>query len=256
MLIDPNNPATALRANKELFTGMQTVLCGMLEGVPEQFKPGLTALKDKVDKALVALAGQPTDQVPAAQMAGYSIQQLCESLKWMKELYDSSLTSLGKLMADLAPKEVALHGWETRLANGELIEKAAAETALKAATQKAAEEAVAGERARVALLGTRRTQLASAKLPLPEETLLEGTDEAFTALQTTAQTRLAALEKAGISTQLNDGAALAGLLYGPETQFTAVVNLVGSLAPKQPAEPLAGGTAPAAAKPPRPLVAF
>jgi len=221
----------------DFFKDSQQALNGIFDKVPDGFKPQLTALKERVDKALANLAEVPTTQVPAAQEAAYSLQHLASALQYFKELYDGAVGSLNKLVEEYTPKLQTLNSIEARIEKGELVDANGVKTKVDAAVG----EALTAERNRVKVLSTRRQALCAANLPVPaDDEVLAGDDAAFTTVKTTANDRHTVLKDRGIEQSLNS-AEVAELLYGPAKDYDRFLKLAGKATGKPgTAEPLAG----------------
>ena len=230
---DPNDPKSLANAVRSLFTETQTALQGLLDQVPEAFRPQIEKLKTVVDEKLVQLANSPTTQVPAAQEAADALRFMVQSMSYMKELFDGAVSRFNEILADLNPKAQALHGLNVRIEKGELVESVEAKKKLDAAVK----EAVERDRAHAKLVSERRALLAAANLPVPtEDQILEGDEAAFKAAQETAKKRVDLLQKDNLAVSLNS-LELAGLVYGPETDFNRTYKLVAKAASRQTADP-------------------
>lgn len=224
------DPQALLKNQRAFFTTAQSAFHGLnLEELPEPIRGTITKIKTEIDAALSALP--PTDQVPAALDASSGLHWLVDSLRRVNEMAAETLASLDKMSRELTAKASALHGLETRVSSGELVEKA------KVA------EAVA---AHSATMKSRRAELALAGLPVPvEDEVLAGGDEQWKARVATAKDRQAKLAERRAATTPTQ---LQSLLYGDTTLFEVVL---ANLPPK--ADPVAGGGAAGASgdKPPR-----
>jgi hypothetical protein len=237
MKIDPNNPQSLFAATADLFKGTQTVLMGVMDDLPEAFKPQFAALKAKVDAALASLAAAPTTQVPAAQEASYALNHMAHALTYMKELHDQALATVDRVIKEATPRLAQLNELTERVTRKELLEKAEVE----AQVSEARTAAVAQERERSKLMNDRRSVLAGDNLPVPaDEAVLAVEPKDFEALRATAGSRVKALREAGHDTQLNSG-ELADLVYGPEKDFDRLMKLVKRVSGAPSAEPFAGG---------------
>lgn len=240
--LDSNDPASLANAVRGLFTETQAALHGLLDNVPEPFRPQIEKLKQTVDQKLVELAASPTTQVPAANEAAWALRQMCDSMGYMKELFDSSVERFNAILSDLSPKAQALYGLNLKIENGELIELPAVQDKVS----KAVNEAVQKERSRSKLVSERRALLATANLPVPtEDTQLEGDDAAFKAVQEAAKNRIDLLQKEGLNTSLNS-LELACLAYGSQAEFDRTYKLALKAASRQtnnptPPDPMLGG---------------
>lgn len=240
--LDSNDPASLANAVRALFTETQAALHGLLDTVPEAFRPQIQKLKETVDQKLVELAASPTTQVPAANEAAWALRQMCDSLSYMKELFDSSMERFNTILSDLSPKAQALHGLNLKIEKGELVELPAVQDKVN----KAVSEAVQKDRARAKLVSERRVLLAAANLPVPaEDTVLEGDDAAFKAVQEAAKHRIDLLQKEGLCISLNS-LELATLAYGSQAEFDRTYKLALKAASRQtanptPPDPMLGG---------------
>lgn len=242
MKIDPNNPQALFAATTELFKGAQSALMGLLEQVPDNSKPQFEALKKKVDGVLAGLASAPTTPVPAAQEASYALNHLAHSLAYMKEMYESAVGMVDRIIKENTPKLAQLNELTTRVEKKELLTTEEVEQRVQAAK----EETLQAERKRTAMLNDRRSILAGDNLPLPtDEAVLAGEEKEFAEVRKTAQGRVKALTDAGYASQLNS-AELAELAYGPAAVFDKVVKIAAKAAGAPAAgEPFAGGGKPA-----------
>jgi len=240
--LDSNDPPSLANAVRALFTETQAALHGLLDNVPEPFRPQIEKLRQTVDQKLVELAASPTTQVPAANEAAWALRQMCESLAYMKELFDSSVERFNGILADLSPKAQALYGLNLKIEKGELLELPVVQDKIK----QAVDEAVQKERSRAKLVSERRVLLAAANLPVPtEDTQLEGDEAAFKATQESAKNRIDLLQKDGLSASLNS-LELGQLAYGPQAEFDRTYKLALKAATRQsanptPPDPMLGG---------------
>ena len=150
-----------------------------IKDLPEPFKTQISQFKAKIDQQLVALASSPTTQVPAANEASYAIQCAINSFTWMSEMYEEAVSCMQGMMKSLEPSVTSLNSLNTRIEKGELLELPKVQERIDTAVN----DALAKERTRVQLLGTRRNILATSNLPVPaDDKVLEGEDPAFKTL--------------------------------------------------------------------------
>lgn len=242
MKIDVNDPVALRAAFTELLSEQRSVYAGLVDRVPPSFKAEVEKIKGRLDTKLAALADQPVAQVPAAQAGAAALESLASMLAWMQEMYLSTMKHLDALVNEIGPRDKVLGQLQSRIAAGELLEKAAAEETQRLAVEKAVQDAVAAERTTQSRLAVRRQTLASASLLVPtQDTVLDGTDDEFNARVEAAKARVAKLDSIGVLSQL-EGGELADLSYGPEKAFEQFLKLAGRA--RQVAEPLVGGGTP------------
>lgn len=256
---------------KEAFGQLLTSFNSIMGDLEEPWKTHFENLKGQYNSVLAAL--QPTDQAPAALEASSLLTALHSSL-----LHAQSLVSLvaghraelskkcGELTTALASATSASAALEAslpekiqaaidaRIKAGELVPKdtltsLCSEAKLQgeqAGEQKVRDE-LAAAAAKAKVLTDRKAAVQTAGLPLPEDALLEGTDEEFTARQTVAATRVENLRKLGVS---HNSATLVKA-WLPADQYDnfekCAAELLSQLPRGRALEPFAGpaGTAPA-----------
>ena len=212
------DPKKLFEETRALLSGMQLSLnIGTLEDVPEPFKSSIVNLKKELDAALLKMA--PTDQVPAALDASYSLNYLMSASKRMAEMVEESIKSLNTLREQLSTKTAALNALDSRVTSGDLVEKTAVE------------KAVADHRK---LVAARRSELATNGLPVPmTDDVLVGDDAAWQTRLSTAKQRKDKLSGLALNAAPD---RVATLLFGDATAFDIVAS---SLPPK--ADPAAAG---------------
>lgn len=212
------DPKELFNLTRALLSGMQVSLnIGTLEDVPEPFRSSIVNLKKELDTALLKMA--PTDQVPAAIDASYSLNYLMSASKRMAEMVEESIKSLNSLREQLSAKTTALNELDGKVKSGELVEKAAVDKAL-------------GDYRK--MVADRRAELATNGLPVPmTDDVLLGDDAAWKARLATAKTRKTRLEGLSLNAAPD---RVASLIFGGEVAFDIVAT---SLPPK--ANPAAAG---------------
>jgi hypothetical protein len=219
--IDPKDPKTIVPALQEWFGEMQTAYMGMLDKVPEGVRPQIEALKRKVDLALTSLASQPTDQVPAAQEAAWSLQCLAQGLARVDEMINGSMETIRTLLAQMTPVNQELRGYKDGLSKDGL----SGAYFTKEQHEKAVSDAKVGADTQRKLMFKRAAVLLGLGLPLPlEEKSMEGEEAAFTAIQTEATRRRDELKKAGALSTL-EGDDLSTVLFGSKAEFERTLKL-------------------------------
>jgi len=284
--IDPKD----LNTIRQVLTSFRTQICGAADTLGEPWKGQFVALKGDYDKMLSGLP--PTDQVPAALEANSHLSCLHAALASATSLsvmMGSAMASLaaastgsgqGSAQAPAAQlasavsaeieKQIAAgtlfkaEGVEVKIAErirtGDLVAKetctqfcSAAKDLGLAEGEKKVREEIAASAVRQSLISTRKAELQTCGLPIPDarlEGVLAGTGEEFTAAQALAQSRIAALQQRGVA--LNSNSPLAAKVWLPEEQWQVFESL--AVETLKGADPLVTSATPAAGGPPRVMV--
>jgi len=275
---------TAMRA---FFTEVRQQMCSMADNLSEPWKTHFNGLKEHYDQALAALP--PTDAVPAAMEANKHLSAFYSCLANANALCSMLGASMASAVKDadaklaLALNSAVAKEVLAKIAAGELVAKAdlaglvAAALADRVKTGDFVEKAtvlqlcsqatttgltqgekkVRDEQAATAALQmvitTRKTHLQTCGVPVPDaalEAVLGGTEEAFAALQKTAEQRVAALQKKGVA--LNSKSPLGAKVWLPADQWTVFESLVTETI--KGGDPLAAAPAHGAADAPKVMV--
>jgi hypothetical protein len=239
-----------VKAIRELLTTIRSQVCGYVDCLAEPWKTHFNALKQRYDEALGALP--PTDQVPAAISAGKGLEaffsclmsanalagMLGSEVRTLQGTVASSMnsaveTAVAQRIASglLFPKEVLDGRVAAEVAakqtSGELVLKTTvtqlcseAKAAGMAEGEAKIREEVAKTEAANKNIATRKGLLQTAGLPVPEaafENILGGTEDEFATVRTTAEARIAGLQKKGIA--LNSKSPLLAKVYLPKDQW-------------------------------------
>lgn len=236
--IDPQNPDSHRASRRAVFTDAQNLVMGMMDKIPEAFRPQVAALKEKIDAQLVRLADEPTPQIPAAQEASWALNSLGRALEQMQEMFSGAMDTVNRIISEFTPKAEQLNALELARQKGDLISK---EDAEKTRAQAVA-DALTQERAHAKMLSTRRSLLCAADLPAPTaDEIMEGDEPKFTALKEQSTERLKLIREAGLHHQLN-AAELAQLIYGTQGQYDLALKAArGAKTPAPAPDPMAGG---------------
>jgi hypothetical protein len=249
-----------VKAIREFLTNIRTQVCGMADFLSEPWKTHFNDLKKHYDDAIAALP--PTDAVPAALEANHHLACFYSCLanaNALANMLGSALDSMIRKNAETVTtalnsavggeieklvtagtmfRKETVDGKITeaigaRVKAGELVEKethtqlctAAKDLGFKEGEKKVRDEITAKE-ARKSLINTRRASLQTCGLPVPDEKLeeaLAGTEEQFKAAQTTAENRIAALQKKGVA--LNSKSPLLAKVWLPQEQWEVFESL-------------------------------
>ena len=231
-------PSAASTTAARAFVNAQILaINGMVETLTDPLKQQYIELRDRYNAFLTGLP--PLEQAGAAQSANWSLDSL---LRCIEGANDMIVGLQGRLNDSMA----AVTSATAKLATASAESAAATETRLRAefATETAATAT------RVALHGTRRTLLATAGLPVPAESLLSLSDEAFTAAQTVAAGRLAAFKAKGLGASLTPRMA-----YCSAEEYVDFEGLVAkAVVAAPPVVPVAARVEPLAGAPAAPVV--
>lgn len=228
---------------KGIFTPHVTALQGIMDQVPDALKPHFRKLKDELDTSLGRL--QPTDQVPAALDAHYTLQSLCSALERLQEHSQSLMGRLADIIKANNEKATALQGYEDKEKSGDLITKAAAADLV----EKAKTDAVAA--LRPTILAMRKNQVELAGLPDPGETVLALEEKDFTPRFDAAKTNIADLNKRGFKVGGRGAALIKDLAWLPASEYAGKMTAYEDVLGKAPTggDPLLGGPGAVGGKP-------
>jgi hypothetical protein len=261
-----------VKAVRKFYEDQRQALCSMADGLEEPLKGHFNTLKKKYDEVLDALP--PTEQVPAALEAGRHLSALYSILSAANGLMcslNSALNSVKTAGAALN-SEAVNKAIQDKIATGELfpksvfdskvaaevervvaVRKDSGEYVSKATVQQLCSEAknagilegenkvrqesqASADRAR--LVETRKTQVQTAGLPLPEaeiEKILGGSETEFAAQLKKAQDRFGNLKK---HSALNSKSPLMTKIWLADSEFSTFEQLLKDTI----GEPLAGGS--------------
>ena len=151
-----------------VITPFATELAGVGDGLPEGMKKVFTDAYASLNEFLAQLA--PTEQVPAAQQAGWALESLAAALQRLTMVTGQVMGGVAKLRGEYAGMQTQFAGLDGKLKAGELIEKPTAQRLVDAAVTAARDEE------RAALLpevkATRQTAVELAGLPVPAADVL------------------------------------------------------------------------------------
>lgn len=256
-----------VKAVRKFYEDQRQALCSMADGLEEPLKGHFNTLKKKYDEVLDSLP--PTEQVPAALEAGRHLSALYSILSAANGLMcslNSALNSVKTAGAALN-SEAVNKAIQDKIATGELFPKSvfdskvtaeverltkSGEYVSKATVQQLCSEAknagilegenkvrqesqASADRAR--LVETRKTQVQTAGLPLPEteiEKILGGSETEFAAQLKKAQDRFGNLKK---HSALNSKSPLMAKIWLADSEFSTFEQLLKDTI----GEPLAGG---------------
>lgn len=256
-----------VKAVRKFYEDQRQALCSMADGLEEPLKGHFNTLKKKYDEVLDALP--PTEQVPAALEAGRHLSALYSILSAANGLMcslNSALNSVKTAGAALN-SEAVNKAIQDKIATGELFPKSvfdskvaaeverltkSGEYVSKATVQQLCSEAksagiLEGENKvrqesqanadRARLVETRKTQVQTAGLPLPEtevEKILGGSETEFAAHLKKAQDRFGNLKR---HSALNSKSPLMTKIWLADSEFSTFEQLLKDTI----GEPLAGG---------------
>jgi hypothetical protein len=245
-----------VKALRDFYTTQRQAVCGMADLLDEPWKSHFAAIKGEYDKVLSALP--PSDQVPAALDANshisacfsmfYQINGLCAMLasrmSQMKTEHAAAVNSAvttaleAKVSAgEFFPKAVL----ETKIGEavtakvtaGELVEKStvtqlcsAAETKGFGLGEKKVRDEIAAQAEAARLTETRKTELATASLPVPEGELLRMLalpDAEYATAKQKAEARIESLRSQGVL--LKPGHQFLSNVWLPDEKWNAIEKL-------------------------------
>jgi len=256
---EKNTPGTPpIKTAAELTAFLQTwaaqhsiALNGVIDSLPEGVRAEWQSLKDGLNATLAKLA--PTDQVPAALEAGYALNRFSSAFADFVSYTDMLRDRLVAMGASLTKQTVALNGFETQLASGDLMPKEKFTPLIDAARSEGAATGLAG------VTAARRSMIALAGLPEATPAILALGVAEFDAAVTLARGQVTTLAGKGLTlggkgaAWVNDLAWVSAQAF--QGQMTKIEELVtGSAKPAPVADPLLGAGAkaevtPAAAAP-------
>mgnify|MGYP001549550791 FL=1 len=245
-----------VKAVRKFYEDQRQALCSMADGLEEPLKGHFTNLKQKYDQVLDSLP--PTEQVPAALEAGKHLSALYSILSAANGLMCSLNSALNSVKTTGAAlnSEAVNKAIQDKIAAGELFPKSVLDSKVsaeierltksgdyvpKATVQQLCSEAknagilegenkvrqeTQAEADRAKLVETRKAQVQTAGLPLPEKEIrkiLGGTDVEFNAQLVKAQTRFAGLKK---NSALNSKSPLMTKIWLGDSEFSTFEQLL------------------------------
>lgn len=245
---------------RQLLTDFRTQICSMADYLSEPWKGHFLSLKKTYDDALEAMP--PTDAVPAAMDANKVLNSFycaMANANSLVSMLGSSLNSLitnkdrevaialnsavdaavlkkltdGDLIAKKDLDGLVTKALTDKTAAGELLTKEMSTQLCSAARdqgwqlgEKKVRDELSAKETTVKLIGDRKKLVQTAGLPVPDATLehlLSGTDDEFAVKRTTAESRIAKLQQAGIA--LNSASTLRANVWLPESEWNTFEKL-------------------------------
>jgi hypothetical protein len=235
--------ADLAKAIRGFFEQHVTALQGVLEKLPEPLKSDIQKLKDSLNAQLAKLP--PLDQVPAAQDAGWAINSFVDSWTRLQEYSAGLLSKLQKMADDISGHATALHSWEKKVTDGDLVEK----PKVKELTEKAFTDGASSVMPQVVAM--REEQVALAGLPKAPKNILELAADKFLAAMTAAKANLKALTDIGFALNGKGKVWVEDSVWMDATAFQGQMTKIQELLPKgsPKGDPMRGGPAPTEKKP-------
>ncbi len=210
----------------------QIAMNGIIEQLPEALRGEWQGLKDGLNAILVKLT--PIDQVPAAQEAGYALNSFANTVSSLLGYTDMLRERLALLGADFQKKVVALNGFDTQIASGDLLPKDKYTSLIDQARTDATAETMK------LVSGMRVSAIALAGLPAADAaTLALGVAE-FDAAFTLAKANVATLAGKGMTLAGKGSAWVKDLAWSSATAFQGQMTKIDDLVTAPKAVPAAG----------------
>lgn len=236
----PELDAKTVNGIREHAQKMATSLNSMLDFLDEPLKGEFLKVKGEIDTVLAGLP--PSDQAPAALDANHILGRLFDMFASAQSLIGNMNEAMdqakqaGMAMAKADPTAIQAAvdaKVSSLLASGEYLKKDSDElkTLVKAGVDAARDE----EKKIADLRASRQEQLTTAGLPTPESLeMLDGSDEDFNSLKTSATERHEFLKASGVKDD-----RMVTLCYGDESNFNLAKELIedGITKPKPAGKP-------------------